>query len=379
MLLTNFVYFDNGRPIKDRAVLVEEGIITAVVSQYEKAGKIENFDLKGNYLVPGFVDLQVNGGADVFFSNNITEEAIGQIYADHLRRGTTCILPTLISSPLPDILKAIEAVKTYMRHKPGVAGLHLEGPFLNLSKKGAHNPAYIRAPDDGELMQILDAGEGVIKMITVAPELFTDEQIAHILSKDIIISAGHSNITSQQAGKYFSKGVACVTHLFNAMSQFGSREPGLAGAALDADVYAGIIVDGGHCDYAAVRIAHRLKAGRLFLVSDSTFISAKELEMNGIKFIPTKTGFVNAEGNLAGSNITMADAVKNSVNKVGIPLAGAIKMAAEIPLEIIGLSESRGKIKPGFIADLVVLSKKDLSVDRVIKDGKCIARYAPNG
>ena len=205
-LLKNFVYFDNDQPIKDKSLIIEGDIITAVLSNQDKDQYAKIIDLEGNYLVPGFVDLQVNGGKDVFFSSKITEKTIEQIYSDHLKFGTTCILPTLISTSLSNILKAIEVVRVYMQHKQGVAGLHIEGPFLNLNKKGAHNPKYIRKPGDEELRSILDAGEGVIKMMTIAPEMFSDEQIKMIMSRNILISAGHSNASSQLYKVFFQKG-----------------------------------------------------------------------------------------------------------------------------------------------------------------------------
>lgn len=372
-LLKNFVYFDNDQPIKNKSLIIEGDSITAVLSNQYEDQNIEIIDLKGNYLVPGFVDLQVNGGEEVFFTNNITENAIEQIYFDHLKFGTTCILPTLVTTSPSNILKAIEVVRVYMQHKEGIAGLHIEGPFLNLDKKGAHNPKHIRKPGNEELESILDAGEGVIKMMTIAPEMFSDEQIKMILSRNILISAGHSNASLQLSKVFFSKGIKCVTHLFNAMSQFNSREPGLVGATLDSDVYAGIIVDGVHCDYTSVRVAYKLKKGRLFLVSDSTFIGRKNLEMDGVKYIFSETGYVNSQGNLAGSNITMSDAVRKCVYDVGIPLAEAIKMASEIPLEVIGLSEERGKIEPNYKADIAILSKDDLRVVAVFANGKYLS------
>ncbi len=371
----NFIYFDNGQPVQDQSLIIDGDIITGVFPNPDVGQDAKTVDLGGNYLVPGFVDLQVNGGVEDFFSNDITEETIGRIYKSHLRFGTTCILPTLISTSHSDILKAIEVVRAYMQHKQGVAGIHIEGPYINLDKKGAHNPKYIRKPCDEELRSILEAGEGVIKMMTIAPEMFSDEQIKMIKSRNIIISAGHSNISAQQAKICFSKGITCITHLFNAMSQFDSREPGLVGATLDSDVYAGIIVDGVHSDYTSVRIAYKLKKGRLFLVSDSTFIGTQNLEMDGIKFIYSGTGFINSQGNLAGSNITMSDAVKNCVNNVGISLADAIKMASEIPLEVIGLSGSRGKIEPGYKADMVILSKDNLCVCAAIANGEYLTFY----
>ncbi|MFD1631420.1 N-acetylglucosamine-6-phosphate deacetylase [Pseudopedobacter beijingensis] len=373
-VLKNFIYFnEQDELITHHSLYMKDGIIKELSSEISIDEK--SIDLKGAYLAPAFVDLQLNGGIKVYFSDTITEEVLEQMYLDHLHVGTVNILPTLVTTSLQNILKAIDVVKVYMsKGKPGVLGLHLEGPFLNMEKKGAHNPKHIRKPTDEELKTILDAGDGVIKMMTIAPEQFTDYQLTLIKEKGIIISAGHSNATLEFSKSSFAKGVNCVTHLFNAMSSFGSREPGLVGATLDSDVYAGIIVDGFHCDDTAVRLAYRLKKGRLFLVSDATFIGKEDLEMDGIQFIHQPGRYVNSEGNLAGSNISMYDAMKHSVIKVGIPVYDVFKMASEIPLKLLGIDDRYGKIKTGYFADLVALSKEDLSITHIFRRGEEIRK-----
>ncbi|NGF57609.1 N-acetylglucosamine-6-phosphate deacetylase [Parapedobacter sp. SGR-10] len=374
MVLKNFAYYnEQDELITQHALYLQDGVIKELSP--EISTDETSIDLRGAYLVPAFVDLQVNGGIKVYFSHTITEQVLEQMYIDHLQVGTVNILPTLVTTSLENILKAVEVVKTYIsKGKPGVLGLHLEGPFLNIEKKGAHNPKYIRKPTDEELKTILDAGEGVIKMMTVAPEQFTDDQLFLIQDRGIVISAGHSNSTAAFYKTIFDKGVNCITHLYNAMSPFMGREPGLVGATLDSDVYAGIIVDGFHCDDTAVRLAYRLKKGKLFLVSDATFIGEEDLEMDGIQFIHKPGRYVNAEGNLAGSNISMYDAVRHSINKVGIPAYDVFKMAAEIPFQLLGLADKHGKVKTGYFADLVALSKDGLSITHIFRRGEEITK-----
>lgn len=370
IVLKNFTYYNEQDELITNHVLhIQNGIIKELSSEISLDEK--SVDLRGAYLAPAFVDLQVNGGVKVYFSNTITDEVLEQMYLDHLSVGTVNILPTLVTTSLENILKAIEVVKTYIaKGKPGVLGLHLEGPFLNMEKRGAHNPKHIRKPTDGELRTILDAGEGIIKMMTIAPEQFTDYQLSLIKEKGVVISAGHSNSTAAFYKKAFDKGIDCVTHLYNAMSPFTGREPGLVGAALDSDVYAGIIIDGFHCDDTSVKLAYRLKKGRLFLVSDATFIGKEDLEMDGIQFIHKLGRYVNSEGNLAGSNISMHDAVKHSISKVGIPACDVFKMAAEIPFQLLGLGGRYGKMQAGYFADLVALSKEDLSITHIFRKGE---------
>ena len=374
IILENFIYFnEDDELITHHSLYIQDGVIKEISS--EISANERSIDLNGAYLTPAFADLQVNGGIKDYFSDTITEETLEQMYLDHLQVGTVNILPTLITSSLQNILKAIDVVKNYMsKGKPGVLGLHLEGPFLNIEKKGAHNPKYIRRPTDQELKTILDTGTGIVKMITLAPELFTDSQLALIKEKGIIISVGHSNATSAFSKESFNKGINCVTHLYNAMSPFTGREPGLVGATLDDNsVYAGIIVDGFHCDYTAVRLAHTLKKGKLFLVSDATFIGKEDLEMDGIQFIHQPGRYVNSTGNLAGSNISMHDAVKLSVNNAKIPINDVFKMASLIPFQLLGFDNKYGKIKEGHFADLVVLSKDSLDIEYVFSRGNLIS------
>ena len=368
--LTNFSYYRNSELISNECIIIKDEIVEAIIPAEQVPEDLDVINLGGNYLTHGFIDLQINGGVTSFFPQELSIESLVKISEDHLLFGTTHFLPTMITSSLGEMLKAIEVVKTFMASgRSNVLGLHLEGPYINFEKKGAHNEKYIRKPTIEELRIILKAGEGVIKMITIAPELFDKEMLDLILSNQIVISAGHSNATMAEAKRSFEYGVSTVTHLYNAMSQFNSREPGMVGAALDSEVYSAVIVDGFHCDYAAVKIAYRLKQGKLFLVSDSTLLGKKDTSLNGKEYLYRDNKYVNTKGNLAGSNITMLDGVVNCIKHLGIPINRAFDMANLIPATLLGLSNSIGIIDLNREANFVILSD-DLSVKGIILKGQ---------
>jgi N-acetylglucosamine-6-phosphate deacetylase len=366
--LKNFNYYNSYNKVCSDSLLIRNGRIEKIISAGDLPSDIESIDLKGDYVTPGFIDLQVNGGVSNFFPNDLSVESLKQISEDHLQFGTTHFLPTMITSSIEQTLQAIEVVKAYMKAGgTGVLGLHLEGPFINSLKKGAHNEAYIRKPTIKELELILNSGEGVVKMITIAPEFFNVDQLRMIRSRGIIISAGHSEASINLAKHSFKHGVTCVTHLYNAMSQFNSRHPGLVGAALDSDVFSSIIADGIHCNIAALHIAYKLKKQRLFLVSDATLIGEQDTILNGRKYFYKEGKYLNEDGNLAGSNITMWHSVVNCI-KVGIPVSDAFDMASNIPAAVLGFSNLLGSIRESQNADLVILSK-DFNINGVIYNG----------
>ncbi|WP_413997908.1 N-acetylglucosamine-6-phosphate deacetylase [Flavobacterium sp. W1B] len=341
--------------IEKAVVIIENGQIISV--QKEIPSAIQQIDLKGKNLAPGFIDIQINGGEKYFFSEFPTEETIQDIYQSSLKYGTTNTLPTLVSSSNETILQGIEATRNYMsKHNNGVLGMHLEGPFLNPKKRGAHSSAIVRKPTNAELEEIIRYGKDTIKIITIAPECFTDEQIDMLLESGINISAGHSEMTYKQAQYYFSKGIKLVTHLFNAMSQFRHREPGLVGATFENEnVYAPIILDGAHCDYAAARIAYKLKKDKFFLISDAAFLGKKVTNFKWENFdAHLENGFYrNQEGNLAGASISMIDAVQNAFKHLNVSAEEAIKMATSRVASAINMENEIGKIKPGFPTSFV--------------------------
>lgn len=341
-------------------------------------------DLNGDYLVPGLIDLQLYGGSSRFLNEQPTPDTVRHIYETHARNGTTTLLPTIHSTSLDVMQQAMAAVQTVRSENPfGVPGIHIEGPYFNPVKRGAHSAAYVRTPAAGELETLLGTNADVIRILTLAPEILTLDQletIEKLKHPNTRLSLGHSNATYQQATDALNKGIPLATHLYNAMRGFESREPGVVGAVFDhPSVRASIIADGYHCDPATIRIAHKLLGKRLFLISDALFASSPGQEPPRpdfalgefvVHYEPDANGpdrihggrihggrYVNNEGKLAGSALTLLDCVRVCVEKVGLSLTDALQMATVIPAEIINLDDQLGAIKPGYVANLVRLDK----------------------
>ena len=263
-------------------------------------------------------------------------------------------------------MAAVQVVRT--ENPFGVPGIHVEGPYFNPIKRGAHSMAYVRTPAEGELEALFSTNADVIRILTLAPEILTPEQfrkLKELKHPNTLLSLGHSNATYQQATAAFNDGMPLSTHLYNAMRGYESREPGVVGAVFDhPTVRASIIADSYHCNPTTIRIAYRLLGERLFLISDALFANPPrptfELGQFVVHFEPDTQGpgrYVNNEGNLAGSAITLIDCVRIAVEQAGIPLTNALRMASAIPAEIIGLGDQLGKIQAGYIANLVRADK----------------------
>jgi N-acetylglucosamine-6-phosphate deacetylase len=379
ILLNNCIVHTGSAVLSQHAVLIANGKIKKLIpaSESEMFSSAEQINLNGNYVIPGFIDLQLNAGGGVFFTRSLSEEAIEEIYRVYLEFGTTSFLPTLISTTFDNIIKAIEVTGNYMReHRNIVPGLHIEGPFFNLKKKGAHLEKFIKRPTDEEINIIAEKGRGIVKLITLAPEMVTDKQIRMLTEAGINVSAGHTDCSYAQAMHGFNAGINGVTHVFNAMSQFSSRSPGMVGAFLDHDkVWGGIIVDGVHSEFASVRIAHKLRKGKLFIVSDASFVK----HPNHLKYTDFGYGILHyengqyyiQEGNLAGVSISMLESMQNCVRHVGIDLEEAVKMSSTYPAQYIGVDHYLGRIEEGYIANLLVLNK-DLNIEKVFAGGELI-------
>jgi len=357
-IITNATVHTGTAVLQNQSIIIENGLIT--FSEAKINAKI--IDLNGKHISAGFVDIHINGGEKFYFTQHANEESIEDIYQSSLKLGTTHVLPTLITSPLENILKGIEATRNYLDKNPhsGVLGMHLEGPFLNLAKRGAHLARYIKNPTNAELEEIIKFGKGIIKIMTIAAENFTSEQIEMLLENDIKISLGHSNATYKQAKSAYDQGITLCTHLYNAMTQMGHREPGVVGATFDSsEVYAPIILDGFHCDYAAARIAYKIKRDKLFLISDALFVGEKVKQFQWEEFDAyLENGqYRNSEGNLAGAAVSMADCVRNAVQQVGISIEEAIKMATIRPAKALGIETKIGQIAEGFPAKFVVFDE----------------------
>jgi len=322
----------------------------------------EAIDLAGGWLLPGFIDTQVNGGGGVLFNDAPTAETIAAIGAAHAPLGTTAFLPTLISDDLDVIDRAMRAVEEAIAlGVSGVVGIHVEGPFINVSRKGIHDPAKFRRLDREaiELLTSLKAGR---TLVTIAPELCSGEDIAALTAGGAVVSAGHTDASFPVMRAALDAGVTGFTHLFNAMSPLTHRAPGVVGAALDdANSYCGIIVDGRHVDPIALRIALRAKPiDRFMLVSDAmpTVGSATKSFRLGERTIEVRDGVcVGPGGTLAGSDLDMGAAVRNAVAMLGVSVADAAVMAAQAPAAFMRLKD-RGTIRVGARADLVWMDEE---------------------
>jgi len=373
--------FDGTALLRDRVVVIDAGRI-ATVTDRAPAGVVAETLPPETILAPGFVDLQVNGGGGVLFNDAITVDAMRRIAAAHAGCGTTTILPTLISGTRTQLRTALGAAEAAIGQQvPGVGGLHLEGPFIALARRGIHPASAITAITD-EDVALLAAPRPCKLLLTLAPEAVAPDRVTHLARAGVVVFAGHTDAGYEQASGALAAGAAGFTHLFNAMSQFAARAPGVVGAALaHRDAYAGIIVDGHHVHPAAVAAAFAAKgAGRLFLVSDAMATAASELDgfvLNGAT-IRLKNGRLTDEaGTLAGAHLTMAEAVRNAVRLAGIPLPDALRMGTATPAACMRLAD-RGRLAAGCRADLVALDK-ELRVIGVWQGGAAVslAKAAP--
>jgi len=362
------IAFTNGRILTDRGfetdvtVLVEDGHIVAVVPG-PPPKEAEVVDLAGRYLVPGFIDTQVNGGGDVLFNDEPTAGGLRRIAAAHRKFGTTGMLPTLISDDVDVMRRAIDATRDALAQEvPGVLGVHLEGPYLNAARKGVHDPSKFHTPDAAELDLVSSLGKDGVTLVTLAPERFEPATLRALAERGVVIAAGHTAATYEQLRDGFANGITGITHLFNAMTPMNSREPGAVGAALEnPDAWCGLIVDGYHVHDATLRVAIAARPrGKMMLVTDAMPPVGGEREafsLYGVEMICRDGQCTTADGTLAGSALDMASAVRNTVQRLGLPLEEACRMASQYPAEFIGLGGELGRIAPGYRADLVVLDE----------------------
>lgn len=357
--------------VDDLAVLVEAGrIVDVVAGDDPRLADAERIGLDGHYLLPGFIDCQVNGGGGVLFNDAPTVDTIARIGAAHRRYGTTGFLPTLISDDFEVMREAIRAVDTAIEQGvPGVLGIHLEGPFLAPERHGAHDSGKFVVPDAAaiELASSLRHGR---TLLTLAPERVPPEAIRALVARGVIVSAGHTAASYDQVRTALAAGVSGFTHLYNAMTPLTGREPGVVGAALDdADSWCGIIVDNFHAHPASFRIALAAKPrGKVFLVTDAMPPVGAEspgFSLYGEPITVEDGRCVNTAGSLAGSALDMASAVRNAVQSLGLPLQEAARMAATYPAQFLGLEGRHGRIAPGQCANFTVLDA-GLNLRRVI-------------
>ncbi|KAA0969351.1 N-acetylglucosamine-6-phosphate deacetylase [Aureimonas fodinaquatilis] len=377
--------FDGERFHDGAAVVVTGAQVTSICPIAALSPEIPVQRLEGGILAPGFVDAQVNGGGGRMLNDDPSPETMLAIAAAHRKFGTTSLLPTLISDTPEKSARAIAAAITAAQLHASVAGVHLEGPHLAPSRKGAHQAEFLRPLNDDDIGSYVQARAacGTV-LLTLAAEQATPDQVKRLAEAGVIVSLGHSNCTADQAEELFDAGATGVTHLFNAMSQLGHRAPGLVGAALcHPHVWCGIIADGHHVDRLALKIALRAKAepGRLFFVTDAMSLVGEEGQsflLNG-REVRRQGGLGGAcsrltlpDGTLAGSDLDMASAIQFGVEKLDLPLAEALRMATSYPASFLKLAD-RGVLAPGSRADMVHMSGK-LAIQQVWTGG--VARTA---
>ncbi|MGR5176629.1 N-acetylglucosamine-6-phosphate deacetylase [Vibrio parahaemolyticus] len=371
--LTNCKIFTGSDVLNNHGVVINGDQIEALVPISELSDTIERIDLDGANLSPGFIDLQLNGCGGVMFNDEITAETIHTMHRANLKSGCTSFLPTLITSSDENMRQAISAARDYHnQHQNHSLGLHLEGPYLNVAKKGIHSPDFIRQ-SDAAMIDLICENRDLVAKVTLAPEQNAPEHIEKLRKAGIVVSIGHTNATYEEARKGFESGITFATHLFNAMTPMTGREPGVVGAIYDTpDVYAGIIADGFHVDYANIRIAHKVKGEKLVLVTDATAPAGADMEY--FIFVGKKVYYkdgkcVDENGTLGGSALTMIEAVQNTVEHAGIALDEALRMATLYPAKAMGIEDKLGRIKKGMIANLTVFDR-DYNVQGTIVNGQ---------
>ena len=363
--------FDGRNEHEEAVLLIEGGRIRGIVADVPAGVPVEVLP-EDAILAPGFIDLQVNGGGGIMFNDETTPDGLARIAAAHAGAGTTSILPTLISSTRAHIARAMQAARDAIEQAvPGIIGLHLEGPFIAAARRGIHPLSAVTAMTAADI-QMLAAPFPAPLLVTLAPDTVSPADIAALVRAGVVDFAGHTDATWEQARAGLDAGIRGATHLFNAMSPFMGRAPGMVGAILDSGAYAGIIADGHHVHPAALRVAlNALSAERLFLVSDAMATAASDIigfDLAGERITLRDGMLTNDQGTLAGAHLTMAEAVRNIVSLTGADWTVALRMATATPAECMGLDD-RGVIAVGAHADLVVLDD-DLRVLEVWQGGQ---------
>lgn len=350
--------FDGARLLPNVALVIEDGQIADLIPANHAPADARKHD---GVIVPGLIDLQVNGGGGIWVGANTTAGTLGRICETHMTLGSTGCLPTLITDS-PEITTSVLAagVEAARRKLPGFLGLHIEGPHLDPRRKGAHDEALIRPMQDEDLDRLCAAARALpALMVTLAPEAVRHDQIAALARAGVIVSLGHSDCSQEVAQAAMHAGARCATHLFNAMSQIGNRAPGLAGAVLASDCAAGLIADGIHVHPTTMRLALAARRHGIFLVSDCMALAgtnAQQIALHGRIIRREKGRLTLIDGTLAGADLTLPGAVRVLIEQVGIPAERALAMASSIPADVIGLGATHGRIAPGRSADLLLLS-----------------------
>jgi len=362
--ITNGKFFDGNELLAGLTLFIKDGKISKVSADQILDG-YEVIDAEGGYINPGFMDLQIYGSGGDLFSAYPEADTLRQMDLDLIRKGTTGFLACVATNTPEIVWQAISAAKEYRDEAVGFLGLHLEGPYLNAKRRGAHVASYIRKASLDEVKRLMEHADGTVKMMTIAAELQDDEVIRYLLDQNVVLSLGHSDASFAEATKAYDAGIMTTTHLFNAMPSIHHRSPNLPVAAFNhPKAMASIIADGSHVDFEMIKTSYKVMRERLFLITDAVTacsIGPYQHQLSGEKFI-------TPDGTLSGSSITLLQAVQNCITYCGIPLPDALKMASVYPAGLLGLSGRRGTLSVGSRADLILLSE-DLQIKRVLAEG----------
>jgi len=373
--LTGAEIFDGENWHVGSALVIDGGAVRSILHSDVPEG-VRRVELKGGKLVPGFIDVQVNGGGGVLLNDGPSVDVIRTICDAHFAFGTTALLPTLITDTPEITAAALGAGKAAALEKvTGFIGLHIEGPHLSISHKGTHDPKLIRPMADSDLVALIEAAQQMpVLLTTVAPETVPTDTIKALTDAGVIVSLGHSGASYEVALAARDAGATMATHLFNAMSQLGHRSPGVVGAVLQSgELSAGLIADGFHVDKASMAIALRAKQGpsRIFLVTDAMSTIGTDITtftLNGRRITRAGGRLTLDDGTLAGADLDMISAVRFVHRELGLPLEEALRMASLYPAESLRIDHHYGRLAPGYVANIVHLDDR-LDVDQVWIDG----------
>ncbi|MEI6856789.1 N-acetylglucosamine-6-phosphate deacetylase [Psychrilyobacter sp.] len=370
--LINGRIFTGEKTIFNRTVVIDGKKIKEIVKLKNldtSYPNIEKKDIDGNLIAPAFIDLQLNGCGGVLLNENISINTFKVMNETNIKHGCTLYTPTLITCADEKIERALQLMEEIEDlENLGVLGLHIEGPYISAEKKGTHREDLIRVLSDAIIKKI---SKSKTTILTLAPENVKSEHIKILREGGVNVALGHTNATYEEVIEKKPYGITLATHLYNAMSPFTHREPGVVGAIFDSkDIKAGIIVDGFHCHYASVRIAKKLMGERLYLVTDAASPAGTDMTefvFEGKRCFHKDGQLRNEEGNLAGSVLTMDQGVRNLVEHVGISLEEALRMASLYPAKAVNIDNRYGRIASGYIADLVILDEKIELIDVIVK------------
>lgn len=350
--------FTGAEWLQDHSVTVSGGKITAIAPSRQVQGDTVDCHI----LAPAFIDIQIYGAHDRLLAVYPEADSLHKLYDYCCRGGASNFQPTVATNETEVFHRCIDAVRAYWKEGgKGCIGLHVEGPWISAAKKGAHLEKFIHSPSPEEARALLEYGKGVITMITLAPEICSREVIDLIHSYGVVVSAGHSNATYEEATAAFNSDITAATHLYNAMSPLQHRAPGMVGAIFDhSSVLCSLVPDGYHVDYAAIRIAKKIMRERLFVITDAVTETIEGPYQHHLE-----SDRYESNGILSGSALTMSRCVRNLVNHADIELGEALRMVSLYPAQAMKLSHRFGKIETGREAHLVLLNQF-LEVNEII-------------